>query len=271
MRRVMEQIVGPDAGWQGAGARSACLAVAVAGLLLAGCSGAPTVVQQQMMPLVSPASVAMPQEIVVPMPVPVRPPRISTPQVERRDASVKVGKPYQVAGLWYYPAPGDGYDEQGIASWYGPDFQGKSTANGEIYNMHRLTAAHPTLPMPCYVAVTNQLNGRTVVVRINDRGPYKAGRIIDLSHRAAQAIGVTRAGTADVRVRFLRMAPLLGDDSYEEQYLSRQPWYQSSRVASASADPEPGWSAATKASLRTLRPSRDLPEIGWLANMSPAQ
>ena len=156
---------------------------------------------------------------------------IIQPSESGRRASVKIGKPYEVAGNWYYPFSGAGYDEEGIASWYGPDFNGKSTANGEIYNMRNLSAAHPTLPMPCYVSVTNTQNNRTIAVRVNDRGPYKSGRIIDLSQRAAQILGVTRFGTAPVRVRYLRMAPLIGDDNYAEAFLARQPWYQGSRLA----------------------------------------
>jgi len=187
--------------------------------------------QSQLMPMAAPV-VVTPREIVVPMPVPVSLRMETTPLAERRNGLVKIGKPYEVAGNWYYPAPGAGYDEEGVASWYGPDFQGKSTANGETYNMHRLTAAHPTLPMPCYVEVTNTDNGRSIVVRINDRGPYKAGRIIDLSHRAAQLLAVTRSGTANVRVRYLRMAPLMADERFEEQFLARQSWYRGPQIAS---------------------------------------
>ncbi len=183
------------------------------------------------MQLVAPAGLPVPQGIVVPLPVPAAPPPVSLPPARGRHATMKLGKPYQVAGNWYYPAAGEGYDQEGIASWYGPDFNGKSTANGEIYNMYHLSAAHPTLPMPCYVSVTNKANGRSIVVRVNDRGPYKAGRIVDLSKRAAQLLGVTRFGTAPVRVRYLRSAPLIGGDDYAEQFLARQPWYQGARVA----------------------------------------
>ncbi|SMF68924.1 rare lipoprotein A [Tistlia consotensis] len=116
----------------------------------------------------------------------------------------KVGNPYQVAGKWYYPQVDLDYDETGIASWYGPGFHGGVTANGELYDQNALTAAHPTLPMPSLVEVTNLENGRVLKVRINDRGPYKNGRIIDLSKRAAELLGVTRHGTAKVRVRLLR-------------------------------------------------------------------
>ncbi|MBI1272685.1 MAG: septal ring lytic transglycosylase RlpA family protein [Alphaproteobacteria bacterium] len=115
----------------------------------------------------------------------------------------KVGKPYQIKGEWYYPAEDFSYDETGIASWYGPGFHGKSTANGEIYDSNELTAAHPTLPMPSLARVTNLDNGRSVVVRINDRGPYKAGRVIDVSRRTAQLLGFENQGTAKVRVQVM--------------------------------------------------------------------
>lgn len=113
----------------------------------------------------------------------------------------KVGQPYQVAGVWYYPREQPDYDETGIASWYGPDFNGKTTANGEMYDMNALTAAHKTLPMPTTVRVTNLENGRSILLRINDRGPFVNGRIIDVSRRGAQLLGFTGPGTAPVRVQ----------------------------------------------------------------------
>ncbi|MBI1207341.1 MAG: septal ring lytic transglycosylase RlpA family protein [Azospirillum sp.] len=115
----------------------------------------------------------------------------------------KVGKPYQIGGVWYYPAEDYYYDETGVASWYGPGFNRQRTANGEIYDQGELTAAHRTLPMPCLVRVTNLENGRSLVVRINDRGPYAAGRIIDMSQRGAELLGFERTGTAKVRVSIL--------------------------------------------------------------------
>lgn len=115
----------------------------------------------------------------------------------------KVGRPYKVSGVWYYPSEDLNYDETGIASWYGPGFHGRKTANGERYNQHDLTAAHPTLPMPSLVRVTNLENGRSVDLRINDRGPFARSRIIDVSHRAAQLLGFEHKGTAKVRVRVL--------------------------------------------------------------------
>lgn len=112
----------------------------------------------------------------------------------------KVGNPYKVDGIWYYPAVNYNYSETGIASWYGSKFHGRTTANNEIYDMNRVSAAHRTLPLPSVVRVTNLENGRSIRLRVNDRGPFKHGRIIDLSRRAAQILGFARKGTARVRV-----------------------------------------------------------------------
>jgi rare lipoprotein A len=118
---------------------------------------------------------------------------------------VKIGKPYQVAGITYYPADDRDYREEGVASWYGPGFHAGNTANGETYDQDDLTAAHRTLPMPSWVQVENLDNGRVLTVRINDRGPFARGRILDLSRKSAQLLGVDRAGTA--RVRLTRVYP----------------------------------------------------------------
>lgn len=122
----------------------------------------------------------------------------------------KVGNPYQVANVWYYPREQPDYDETGIGSWYGTEFHGRLTANGEIFDRNAITAAHPTLPMPANVRVTNLENGLSVVVRVNDRGPFKNGRIIDLSEGAADKLGYRMSGTARVRVTYLGPAPLNG-------------------------------------------------------------
>ncbi len=114
---------------------------------------------------------------------------------------IKVGKPYQIKGVWYYPKRHPDYDATGIASWYGEAFDGRKTANGEIYDMNALTAAHKTLPLPTNVRVTNLSNGRSIMLRVNDRGPFAHGRIIDVSRRAAQLLGFQGAGTAKVRVQ----------------------------------------------------------------------
>lgn len=118
-------------------------------------------------------------------------------------AGYKVGKPYRIGGVQYVPRIDPHYDERGIASWYGPGFDGKRTANGEIYDMDALTAAHTTLPLPSLVRVDNLENGRSVVLKVNDRGPFARGRIIDVSRRAAEKLGFRRQGTARVRVRVL--------------------------------------------------------------------
>src|SRR5437762_767041 len=110
----------------------------------------------------------------------------------------KVGEPYQVGGIWYYPQEQPAYDETGIASWYGIDYQGRPTANGEVFDRMGVTGASPTLPMPVNVRVTNLQNGRSLVVRVNDRGPYVKGRILDLSEHAADMIGLSTDGHARV-------------------------------------------------------------------------
>ena len=115
----------------------------------------------------------------------------------------KVGKAYQVDGIWYYPRQDLNYDETGIASWYGEAFDGKHTANGEVFDLSGLTAAHHTLALPSIVQVTNLENGRMLTLRVNDRGPFAHGRIIDVSRHAAQLLGFEQQGTAKVRVRVL--------------------------------------------------------------------
>lgn len=123
----------------------------------------------------------------------------------------KVGKPYKINGQWYQPAIDPTYDRTGVASWYGDDFHGRPTANGEIFDMRRMTAAHTTLPLPSMVEVTNLENGRQAVVRVNDRGPFAHNRIIDLSREAARALGFEKEGLAKVRVRYLAPGPLPGE------------------------------------------------------------
>lgn len=116
----------------------------------------------------------------------------------------KVGAPYQINGVWYYPTVDYNYDETGVASWYGEQFDQKYTANGEIFDLNDLTAAHRTLPMPSIVQVTNLANGRMLKLRVNDRGPYARGRVVDVSRRAAQLLGFAANGTALVRVRIMK-------------------------------------------------------------------
>ncbi len=125
----------------------------------------------------------------------------TAPQKMTTAPGVKVGKPYSVAGQTYYPAADRSYDETGVASWYGPGFHGNKTASGEKFDQAEFTAAHRTLPMPSIVRVTNTENGSSIIVRVNDRGPFSSGRIIDLSKASAQALGIN--GTAKVRVQYL--------------------------------------------------------------------
>lgn len=123
-------------------------------------------------------------------------------------------KPYKVLGKWYQPLPhSEGFRQRGLASWYGRDFHGKKTSNGEIYNMHAMTAAHKILPLGTYVQVHNLENNRSAIVRINDRGPFVHGRIIDMSYAAAKEIGIVGPGTARVEVVALGRRTLASGDA----------------------------------------------------------
>jgi rare lipoprotein A len=124
----------------------------------------------------------------------------------------RVGSPYVVAGRVYVPEDNPHYHAEGIASWYGSDFHGRATANGEIFDAESISAAHPTLPLPSYVRVTNLSNGRSLIVRVNDRGPYAHNRIIDVSTKAAHLLGFYDRGTVPVRVEYVGRAPLEGSD-----------------------------------------------------------
>jgi rare lipoprotein A len=123
-----------------------------------------------------------------------------------------LGKPYNVNGVTYTPAEEVRYRAEGVASWYGPDFHGRQTANGEIYDMHSVSAAHPTMPLPSYARVSNLDNGRSIVVRVNDRGPFTRNRVIDLSIGAAKALDFHNRGLANVRVEYIGRAPIEGSD-----------------------------------------------------------
>ena len=130
-------------------------------------------------------------------------------QLSKSNGIYKIGNPYVVDGKRYYPKKNLNYDEKGIASWYGPKFHGKLTANGEIFNQYKLTAAHKTLPIPSAVKVTNLKNNKSLIVRINDRGPFVNDRIIDLSYQSAKELNLLNAGTGFVRVELLRSESLL--------------------------------------------------------------
>jgi rare lipoprotein A len=132
--------------------------------------------------------------------------------IPKGGGAYRVGKPYSVNGRIYIPSENPSYRAEGIASWYGPDFHGRLTANGEVYDMHAISAAHPTMPLPSYARVTNLDNGRSIVVRVNDRGPYLRNRIIDLSIGTAKALDFYGYGLARVRVEYVGRAPLEGSD-----------------------------------------------------------
>lgn len=180
----------------------------------------------------------------LPTPPPVQPQHV---QVPPRAGVYKIGEPYQIDNVWYYPQEQPTYDETGVASWYGPSFYGRPTANGEIYDGDKLTAAHKTLPMPVNVRVTNLENGRSIIVRVNDRGPFARGRIIDLSRRAAELLDMTRTGTAKVRVQYLSRADLGGGVPIEDTppaIANALPAAPAGQVASAALDALPGVAVA---------------------------
>lgn len=189
----------------------------------------------------------------------------------------KVGDPYEVAGNWYYPKETYRYAETGIASWYGPGFTGKHTASGETYDDNELTAAHRTLQMPSLVRVTNLDNGRSVIVRVNDRGPYMRGRVMDVSTKAAELLGFKGIGTAKVRLDLLPQESLqiaaaakagLSTKGYEVAanngtYLTEQAPY---KVASADASTLP---PQVQAALGQNQPLQDTP--GETASVEPVE
>lgn len=155
----------------------------------------------------------------------------------------KLGNPYQVNGIWYYPKYDPNYNETGIASWYGEPFHGRKTANGATYNMYEMTAAHKTLPLPTDVRVTNLENGRSVIVTVNDRGPFVNSRIIDLSYRAAQLLGMVEKGTAKVRVEVINS----GRDEFENMTIAAKPVTPESESRNVAAVPQATVQAATLA------------------------
>lgn len=141
-------------------------------------------------------------------------PRVtSSRNVPKGGGRHQIGQPYTVAGQTFVPREQPDLDVVGQASWYGPAFHGRLTANGEVFDQYHLSGAHPTLPLPSYVRVTNVANGQSALVRINDRGPFSNSRVIDLSRRTAEVLGFKQQGIADVRVQYVGPAPLNGDDT----------------------------------------------------------
>jgi rare lipoprotein A len=157
--------------------------------------------------------------------------------IPKGNGSYKVGQPYRLNGKTYYPVEDPSYRAEGVASWYGPDFHGRETANGEVYDMHGISAAHTTLPIPSYARVTNLENGRSIIVRVNDRGPYVGNRIIDLSIGTAKALDTYSKGLSRVRVEYVGRAPLEGSDDQMLLATLRQGSPVPSLVMVASAKP----------------------------------
>ena len=196
-----------------------------------------------------------------------------------------VGKPYSVKGKVYVPKDNPAYDKTGIASWYGSAFHGRQTANGELYDQYHISAAHPTLPLPSYARVTNLENGSSVVVRVNDRGPFHAGRIIDLSNKTADMLDMAHSGTGKVRVQYVGPARMDGHDmpflmaSYVKKG-DRSPVVNpqgqiASGVMVASADNsvmpiDPSYAAPAMTSLAGPTPSSPYPASGTATPAAPA-
>ncbi len=164
--------------------------------------------------------------------------------------SYRVGRPYEIKGVWYHPAVDYNYDKTGVASWYGGEFVGRLTANGEIFDLNRLTAANTTLPMPSIVEVTNLQNGRSLRLRVNDRGPFVDGRLIDVSRRAAQLLGFEAQGTAPVEVKIVRDASIrVAEEAMENG--GRVLLADAAAAATAAVGPPPVSYASAAAPIRT--------------------
>jgi len=181
----------------------------------------------------------------------------STPQtkvsVPSNAGVYRIGNPYQIGDTWYYPREQPDYDETGIASWYGPGFYGNTTADGEIFDSDSLTAAHRTLPMPVNVRVTDLENGKSLILRVNDRGPFSKSRIIDVSERAAKLLGFYNQGTARVRVQYLARADLPNGQP--------QPFGAGTPAAVTSAVPAAPAAAVETGTLAAVPGARELPQV----------
>jgi rare lipoprotein A len=205
-----------------------------------------------------------------PSPPPAPPPAVTVPP----NAGVyKIGQPYQVDNIWYYPREQPDYDETGIASWYGPTFYGRHTANGEMYDGNALTAAHQTLPMPVNVRVTNLENGKSLIVRVNDRGPYARGRIIDLSKRAAELLDVVATGTARVRVTYLGRADINGAPPQETPPViaNALPAAPAGKVTTVALASVPGAAVAPSGKTRPMPTASSIPVEMFVNNQPNGQ
>jgi rare lipoprotein A len=187
----------------------------------------------------------------------------------------KTGNAYTVAGHTYYPMQGKHYSSVGMASWYGDAFHGRRTANGEIYDRDSISAAHPTMPLPSYARVTNLRNHYSIIVRVNDRGPYAPGRIMDVSRRVADLLDFRRTGTTKVRVDYVGQASLAGSDDQKLMATLRQdgqlaqldmrhpPTYDPVQTASAEADDTvpPATASAASASATDVADNAPPPDV----------
>lgn len=191
-------------------------------------------------------------------------------------------KPYQINGTWYYPKDDPNYNVVGIGSWYGEQFHNRRTANGELFDMDRPSAAHKTLPLPSLVEVTNLDNGRKMILRVNDRGPFVGDRVIDLSKAAAEELGYKRQGVARVRVKYVGPAPKTAFDAPRQYSRAEPPPPAPVRSAPRSFDdikeptqrvqvlaprPEPDW-ASTSAPIQQSAPAINPPDRAFAAAKS---
>ncbi len=194
--------------------------------------------------------------------------------VPKGGGAYRVGTPYVVGGRTYVPEDNKHYRSVGLASWYGEDFHGRQTANREIFDLNGISAAHPTLPMPSYVRVTNLTNGRSLIVRVNDRGPYAGNRVIDVSVRAAKLLDFYRRGTAWVRVEYVGRAPIEGSDDRLLEATLRQnepaPAPGNVRLAAAPLFP-PAPSAPSAPSIFAGAPAGQRPSNAGPRSMSYAE
>jgi len=238
--------------------------LAICGLAatLAGCATAPVVststapageVQAELAPAQNSRTSPSPKNSRSGAPVQSRPAEVA--RITPGGGYQKLGEPYRIAGRLYVPQRDPDYDETGIASWYGRQFHGRLTANGERFDMNSLSAAHPTMPLPAYARVTNLANGRSVIVRVNDRGPYAHNRLIDLSKKTAAVLDFQDKGTAKVRVQFVGDAPLHGKD---EDYLVAS--YQGPGPGPAPRGAQPATVLAAYSPPPKSRPSTAFPE-----------